>query len=190
MTIMIFVLISGDFEGEATSIETPGIGLVMLRWMLAWLVHLALDKDLKQGLRLMKYALNHPWKFTMWPDACFVGLFQLSLAVVVEIFSMLILLSAWSYLVAVKDFVAVIVINDFDNMIFDYFQDDNVSKLIAKRKIEVGCIKLSLADLLKIETTSSFKPQNEFGDPIPIQDIEPAFKGEYPSAELKKYVPL
>ena len=190
MSILVLINLIIKFDEEATSIETPAFNLVFIRWTLALYLHLIIDKDIKQGLRLMKYALNHPWKFTMWPDACFVGLFQLSLAVVVEIFSMLILLSAWSYLAAVKDFVAVIVINDFDNMIFDYFQDDNVSKLIAKRKIEVGCINLSLTDLLKIETTSSFKPQNEFGDPIPIQDIEPAFKGEYPSAELKKYVPL
>ena len=107
----------------------------MLRWILAWLVHLDLDKDVKQGFRLTKYALNHPWKFSFSLDAVFVGGFQCALAVAVEFFSMLILLSAWSYLQAVKDFVAVIVINDFDDLIFGYFQDDNVSKLIENGEV-------------------------------------------------------
>ena len=48
---------------------------------------------------------------------------------------MLILLSAWSYLDAVKDFVAVVVINDFDNMMFDYLQDENLSKLISNGEV-------------------------------------------------------
>ena len=135
MTVFALMLISGDFEVEASRIEMPGIWLVMIRWILAWLVHLILDKDLKQGRMLAKYTLNHPWKFSFWLEGILVASFQFFLALAVEGYSILILLSAWSYLDAVKDFVAVHVINEFDEMIFEYFFDDNVSKLIQNGEV-------------------------------------------------------
>ena len=127
MTVFVFILISQELSGETTSVETPGIWLVILRWTLAWFIHLILDKDLKQGFGLMKYAMNHTWKFSFWPEGFLVGFFQISLAITIEIYSMLILLSAGNYLDAVKDFIAVVILNDFDNAIFGYFQDDKIS---------------------------------------------------------------
>ena len=48
---------------------------------------------------------------------------------------MLILLEVQDYLDAVKDFVAVVVLNDFDNMVFEYFQDEPLSKLISNGEV-------------------------------------------------------
>ena len=35
---------------------------------------------------------------------------------------------------------------------------------------------MTVADLLKIETTTAFKPEDEFGYPQPMLDLEPIFK--------------
>ena len=93
MTIFVLFLLAGDFDEELTK-GVPTIWLVVLRWILFSYVHMTIDKDIKQGLRLMKYALNHPWKFKEHSESSgfFNGLIQLIVAVAVEIFSMLILL--------------------------------------------------------------------------------------------------
>ena len=37
-------------------------------------LHMALNGKLKQGLLILKYASNHPWKFKSWHQAYFMTL--------------------------------------------------------------------------------------------------------------------
>ena len=94
MSILVLINLIIKFDEEATSIETPAFNLVFIRWTLALYLHLIIDKDIKQGLRLMNYAMNHPWKFTAANPFAgnMIGLTKVILAVVVEVASMLILL--------------------------------------------------------------------------------------------------
>ena len=55
----------------------PQFGLVMCRNFLALYIHLIIDVDIKQSLRLMKYGLNHPWKFRDSATTNLIALFQL-----------------------------------------------------------------------------------------------------------------
>ena len=74
-----------------------------------------------------------------------------------------IILSVDTYIDAVKDFVALMVVNDFDNFFFNYLHKEDIYKLITQESVQVGSLTLSLADLLKIETTTSYRPDsNEF----------------------------
>ena len=79
----------------------------------------------------MKYALNHPWKFRRWYFALLIGLIQLSVAFAAEYMAIHIILSVDTYVDAVKDFVALMVVNEFDNYFFNYLNQDNIHKLIA-----------------------------------------------------------
>ena len=124
----------------------------------------------------MKYGLNHPWKFREYMTTYNIGWLQSSVSGLSEVISIAILLGTRTYIDAVKDFIALVVVNDFDNMLFAYLKDENLSKLIANGEVEVGCIKLKLADLLRIETTSADKPENEFGQLRKIPELEPIFK--------------
>ena len=128
----------------------------------------------------MKYGLNHPWKFRAFSTTYLVGLIQLIAAYFAEIISIAVLMSARSYIDAVKDFIALIVVNEFDDMLFGYLKDDNLHKLISTGELKVGSISLTLGDLFKIETTSAFKPETEYGDKLPSPELDPIFRGDTP----------
>ena len=126
---------SSDWDVGSKIIEIPWLKLLICRTILAWYIHLIMNTDNKQGHRMMKYALNHPWKFRASNVAYIIGLIQSIVSVFTEGISIAILLSTRTYIDAVKDFIALVVINDFDNMIFNYLKDENLSKLIANGNI-------------------------------------------------------
>ena len=49
--------------------------------------------------------------------------------------SITVLLVSWTYYDAVKDFIALVIVNDFDNMLFSYLKNDQISKLIVNGQI-------------------------------------------------------
>ena len=104
---------------EAIS-ELPDGQLVIIRSILGMFMHFLIDTDLVQGLDMMKYALNHPWKFRRWYMAFLIGLTQFGMAIMTEYVSIQVILSTSSYIDAVKDFIALIVVNDLDNFLFNY----------------------------------------------------------------------
>ena len=126
---------SGDWDTSSKLVEMPWLKLVICRTILAWYLHLIMNTDNKQGHRMMKYALNHPWKFRASNVAYIIGLIQSIVSVFSEFISIAILLSTRTYIDAVKDFIALVVINDFDNMIFNYLKDEKLSKLIANGNV-------------------------------------------------------
>ena len=169
MTIWLFYQLYETFTEDEWELKDdmflmPWINLVICRTILAWYLHMIIDKDIKQGHRFMKYGLNHPWKFRAFCTTYFIGALQSGVALFAEFISIAVLLGTRSYIDAVKDFIALVVVNDFDNMIFGYLQDDNLAKLVVSGEVKVGSIKLKTSDLLKIETSSAFKPEDEFGN--------------------------
>ena len=143
--------------------ELPTSLMVLCRTFLAIIMHILLDVDIKQGLNMMKFASNHTWKFRNWYLAFSIGFVQLSLAIVAEYMAIHIILSVDTYIDAVKDFVALMVVNDFDNYFFSYLNKEDIYKLITQESLQVGSMTLSLNDLLRIEITTSYRPDaNEF----------------------------
>ena len=67
---------------------------------------------------MMKYSINHPWKFRQWPLAFSIGLIQFCMELLAEIVSACIILSVATYIDAVKDFIVLMVVNEFDNFLF------------------------------------------------------------------------
>ena len=49
------------FKKPATDID-----IVMCRFLCAVFMHISLSDELVQSFHMMKYALNHPWKFYSW----------------------------------------------------------------------------------------------------------------------------
>jgi len=48
------------------STNPNGVTIVLARFMCAIFLHITLVDKTKQGLAMMKYAMNHPWKFRKW----------------------------------------------------------------------------------------------------------------------------
>ena len=76
-------------------------------------MHVSLSDSLDQGFKMMKYALNHPWKFKNWNVSFFAGLMQALQVVVVEIVNIVVILTNDAVLDIVMNFMALVVISDF-----------------------------------------------------------------------------
>ena len=67
---------------------------------------------------MMKYSVNHHWKFSQCKVAFTIGCLQFILALFTQIVSIMIILSTETYIDIVKDFVALMVVNEIDNHLF------------------------------------------------------------------------
>ena len=173
---MLFNNFTDDIWGLKEGIlSSSWIEMVAVRTILAWYMHMVLDPDIKQGLELMKYAENNYWKFRgWWFTARSIGLTQVIGALLAEVISIAILLSSDSYVGAVADFLALLVLNDLDNFLFDYYKNDHIHTLITEGSITVGKHTINLEDLFVHELTSSSKTKDGESD----KELEPIFWDE------------
>ena len=81
------VLTAGSFDEPP-----PEVIVVLSRWICALFLHISLKDEADIGFKIMKYTINHPWKFNDWWSAFCVGLFQYSIIVMTEFVSMMVLL--------------------------------------------------------------------------------------------------
>lgn len=78
---------------EAFKTPASGLALVICRFFCAIFLHISLAGELEQAFAMMKYAMNHPWKFHAWHSAYFVGVMQLLVVLSVEAVNLVILLT-------------------------------------------------------------------------------------------------
>ena len=68
---------------------------------------------------MMKYALNHPWKFRNYRIAFLTGLFQLSISVIIEVSNVYVLLANSDTQVdVIANFIIMLVVAEFDNFFY------------------------------------------------------------------------
>ena len=96
----------------------PNVWNVICRFFCAIFLHINQSDELAQGLNIMKYATNHPWKFKKWHHAFFVGFWQMFVLSSVELVNMMILLTNQSIIDTLMNFLALTVITEFDDYYF------------------------------------------------------------------------
>ena len=72
---------------------TDSIWIVFVRFMCGIVLHMYLNGKLRQGLILMKYSVNHPWKFDGYKIAFMCGFLQSYSVVLVEILNFTVVLT-------------------------------------------------------------------------------------------------
>ena len=135
-----------------------------LRFLTIILTHLLLQEDLQQGIRIMKYSLNHQWKFRSFRQAFFVGLCQAMMAIVVETATCLVLLfQSHSLFHVLANYIIVIVISEFDENFYSINSDARNKRKITDEKYE---------ELRKIEVTTSWSADHKVeGNRLELEDI-------------------
>ena len=76
---LILILLLGreayvDFQNGRYACPPEDLWIVICRLLCAVFMHITLSGELRQSFAMMKYALNHSWKFTSWAQAYRVGL--------------------------------------------------------------------------------------------------------------------
>lgn len=84
------------------------------------MTHILLLSDIDEGLKMMKYALNHPWKFVSYKKAYLAGLVQVIIVISVELSTFYILIFQSDHIFDIlANYVIVLVIADFGSNFAD-----------------------------------------------------------------------
>ena len=83
-------------------------------------MQLKLLTELEQGLNKMKFANNHPWKFSNPGMAFTAGLMQASSTIVVTLMNFYTILALNEVIEIIMNFLALEVIAEIDNIVYSY----------------------------------------------------------------------
>ena len=133
--MIIWFLAIESFTSEDTieAFMTPpgSVKIVLARFLCAIILHISLVDETKQGLSMMKYSLNHPWKFSSWTSAFSVGWMQLIIVFSVEFVNLAILNTNNTIMDILMNFLALVIISDFDDYFFMTTSNEPISKIIS-----------------------------------------------------------
>lgn len=95
------------------------------------LTHILLQEQMVQGVQMMKFAVNHRWKFRSYELAFSVGLMQVLMVFMVEVVTCLILIFASETLFdVIANYIIVLVIADFSDNFYSINTDERHKKMI------------------------------------------------------------
>ena len=63
---MLIQAVTDDEIVENLTMPCEAISTIIGRFVCAFIMHITLTAESKQGLKMMKYAANHHWKFKSW----------------------------------------------------------------------------------------------------------------------------
>mgnify|MGYP001626747553 CR=1 FL=1 len=128
----------------------PTFEVAFSRYIAGLMMHIAMINELKEGFGKMKFALNHFWRFDLVFLAFLVGFLQGIMVVGVTLLNYYVIIAKSHTVIDVaKDFLAMMIIADFDNIFFLEYPESNVLKSIVLQHNEY---KVSF---FKIQTTTS-----------------------------------
>lgn len=109
-------------------------------------MHVSLQNDLMAGMKMMKYAANHTWKFTNWQQAFLAGFLQTVSVYLVEIVNLIAILHQDEIMDLVMDFMALVIISAFGNYFYSAVNEAEYKDIITQRDFE---------NYLIVQTTTS-----------------------------------
>ena len=129
----------------------PTAELAAARFIAGFMMHIAMMRELEQGLQKIKFSLNNAWRIEKRILAFMTGLLQTSVVVLVTLIGYIVIIVNSSTVIDVaKDFLTMMVIAEFDNYLYlEHSKDDVVNGLLVNRNTD------NLRDLLKVQRTTS-----------------------------------
>ena len=141
---------------EAYHEYPAGIDIVLCRFLCGIFLHTSLADELEQAFNFMKYSMNHPWKFHNWFAAFMVGFCQMMVLYLVETVNVALLLTNNTILEIIMNFLAIVIISEFDDYFFMSLRREPLKDLISNGEMETeDGDKIELSNILTIQTTSS-----------------------------------
>ena len=93
-------------------------------------LHVSLSGELTQGLNNMKYSINHHWKFNNYKIAFLCGFMQAFNVFIVEFVNFTALLTNFTIIDIIMNFLALVVIAEFDEYFFAAVKSDPLADII------------------------------------------------------------
>ena len=135
-------------DGKINLQVLPKVKIAYIRFVAGMIMHVQVNSEIVNGMRMMKYTVNHWWKFKYHRVAFLTGFLQMLAMVCITLVNYLVITISNNVIDIAKDFTALMIIADFD----DIFGEAGVKG--SKASDIVGG---DYEDLFKVETTTSHK---------------------------------
>ena len=102
--------------------------------------------EFDQSIRLMKYVVNHPWKFRSYHLAFITGFLQFTICIIIEVSNVWVLMgNSDNHFDIVANFVVILVVAQFDDYFYKMRAKDEITNMVENSKTA-----------FRWETTTSF----------------------------------
>lgn len=183
--VLLEVMSSPPEEGVWQMLPTD-TWIIMSRFICGIVLHVFLQGELTIAVNNMKFAVNHPWKFDNYFLAWLAGFLQATMVIYVESVNYIALLTNLSHLDIVMNFMALVVIADFDDFFYSALLESPYKEVITNSD-------KTYDEFLLLQMTTSYIARNPVrGDRVERQDCEKVhektlFKPENPKDETHNY---
>ena len=133
--------------------KVPSVFQSFCQFIAGMLMQMTINYEAAHGLRLMKYTLNHEWKFKYPYTAFMSGFLQVASTVITATVCYFVIIASPDILELAKDFTALMIIIEFDNY-FAMTSSDDITKNIIEN-VKSDDINSLYTDIFTIETTTS-----------------------------------
>ena len=99
-------------------------------------MHVVLSERINQGMNMMKYSLNHRWKFVHWSLAYSAGFMQVISAIAVELCNFFVILTNNEIIEIVMNFMALVVISEFGQYFYNAYTEKEWKEVITNAKYD------------------------------------------------------
>ena len=117
-------------EGHLFKIPENDSWVLFARFICTTVLHLSLIDEVYQSLEMMKFCLNHDYLFRQEYLAFLIATFQLTAVLMVEICNVCIIMQSFIPTDIVLNFIAIAIIAEFDNYVFDAMRNESFKKMI------------------------------------------------------------
>ena len=124
----------------------------MARLICGILMHINLVARVTQGMEMMKFSLNHHWKFTNWFFGFMAGFLQANVVLLIEMVNFVSIVTHFEIIDIVMKFMTLMVIMTFSNIFFIAYDEDDYKKIITHKKYQNFLIR---------QTTTSYYAKDE-----------------------------
>lgn len=100
------------------------------RFICGTILHLSLVDEVTKGLQNLKFSLNHPYLFQSYTTACVVTFLQTLSVICVEVVNIEIILTSLTPTDIVYNFIALAVIAEFDDFVYESLRSESMKKLV------------------------------------------------------------
>ena len=128
----LYKLLSPQFVDSSKNIVEDEVGLC--RFLCGILLHYAMTDNIAEGLLMMKFAINHPWKFKDPNTAIFCGLSNVLIYLTVECLNYSLLLTSNDVLYCLWNFLGLNVVTRVGNYIYSTLSHSPLKKKLQDKE--------------------------------------------------------
>ena len=157
-----------DPEQKKLFREPVGVVLLFARFICATILHLSLIDDVNNSLNNMKFALNHPYLFQDYSTAYICAFLQFFTTIMTEFANVALILTATDPINCTLNFIALAIIAEFDNFVYEALRNESMKKLLDPEVCEKVLV-VARTTSKKCKEGEMSKVENEDGNLMPLK---------------------